>query len=397
MGEQDDPGTTVVRIKEKTIASLEKEAEQGAVMNHAFTDRFVRSQSGGAMKVLLRGDGKHHLEPELHSEKLDTTVKVAAGQVVQVDIGNKGTPPYLLQTEWKGILAQFNTMTNFSGRLMYNRQLTKERVQDDNIYARGCEPEDKKPNRMQRSQSMQAVLQYLPHEGGEDERKSVARKELGCKHIVQPKPDQIHPIVYGDNIPVRTLKDYTDIGHNRRTTHHFTYDGGIMQMNPDKSMKEEKIEFFDRAVRKPGVCNSRNGYSEFTVWKNSKLDVGRYDQEVHRPFKRCLSEPPSQVACDTTTHFENGEGVTSDSGRKPPRPQPHLTCSPDGMDVSLKHFTPEEVAIQREMRLAEDGKFFDKCKKLAETHGVMREVVTSNKKVVHHLGSAGVADILKWN
>merc|ERR1712110_1199258 len=111
------------------------------------------------MKVLLRGDGKHHLEPELHSDKLDSTVKVAAGQVVQVDIGNKGTPPYLLQTEWKGILPQFKTMTNFSGRLMYNKQLTKEQAEDDNLYARGCEPEGKKPNRMQRSQSMQAVLQ----------------------------------------------------------------------------------------------------------------------------------------------------------------------------------------------------------------------------------------------
>merc|ERR1712232_996870 len=146
MGEQDDPGTTVVRIKEKTIASLEKEAEQGAVMNHAFTDRFVRSQAGGAMKALLRGDGKHHFEPEVHSEKLDASVKVAAGQGIQVDIGNKGKPPYLLQTEWPGILPRFNTMTNFSGRLMFNKQLPKDAVSKQGLRARGCEPEEKQPD-----------------------------------------------------------------------------------------------------------------------------------------------------------------------------------------------------------------------------------------------------------
>lgn len=386
--EQDDPGTTVIRIKEKTHARLAKESEQGTVMNHAFTDRFVRSQSGGAMKSLLKGDGKHHLEPEIHSEKLDTSVKVAAGQVIQVDIGNKGKPPYLLQTEWPGILAQFQTMTNFSGRLMYNRQLPKDKAGNGKLCARGCEPEAKQPNRMQKSQSMQAVLQNMPYEGGETEAESVARKELGCKRLVQPQPDSIDTVVYGDNIPVRNIKDYKW----QRTTHHFTYDGGVFQMNPDLSPTPEPPQ---KPIRKPGVF--KNGCSEFTAWKSGKADVNRYNQDVHRPLKRAVSEPPSAIDGDTTTHFEHGEGLEFDIANRPPRSQPHLQCSPGGIDVQIKHCTPEEVAIAREQRLAEDGKFLEKCQKMAEAHSTMREVVSSNKPNVHHLGSAGVARVLQWN
>merc|ERR1719453_1330298 len=104
-------------------------------------------------------------------------------------------------------------------------------------------------------------------------------------------------------------------------------------MTHDNSIKEEKIEFFDRRVRKPGEF--QKGFSQFTEWHNKKCDVSRYDQDVHRPLKRCLSEPPSQIDCDTTTHFGNGEGVKTDLSSKPPRSQPHLECSPGGMDVSL--------------------------------------------------------------
>merc|ERR1719171_650599 len=103
-------------------------------MNHAFTDRYVRSLQGSAMQTLLAGDGIHHLEPEFHqTEKMDNCAKVAAGQVTQIDIGHKGKPPYLLQAEWPGITPQFNTLTNFSGRLMYNRQLRKDILAKDGV------------------------------------------------------------------------------------------------------------------------------------------------------------------------------------------------------------------------------------------------------------------------
>jgi hypothetical protein len=220
----------------------------------------------------------------------------------------------------------------------------------------------------------------------------IARKELGCKRLVHPKSDCIHTICYGDNLQTPVAKDYNHPEHPSRTTHHFTNDGGVFQMNVDNTQKEDIAE---RPLRKPGMF--KNGFSNFTTWQNSKMDVGRYDQEVHKPLKRCLSEPPSRVDGDVITHFEKGEGLKTDSAMKAPRQQPHLTCSPNGMDVSLKHFTPEEVAIQREQRMAADQKFYEKCQRMVEAHSVAREVTTGNKHKVHHLGSSSIAEVMQWN
>jgi hypothetical protein len=405
--DQDDglDWSTSVKQSARKAEKLQQEDEQGTIMNHAFTDRYVRSLQGSAMQTLLAGDGIHHLEPEFHqTEKMDNCAKVAAGQVTQIDIGHKGKPPYLLQAEWPGITPQFNTMKILSslGRVMYNRQLRKTEITKEGIIARGCEPEEKQPDPNRRSKNMEAALQYVEHEGGEAERELVARKQMGLKKMVEPRPDNIHVVNYGDGIQPRTSRNYKSPSHPERLTHHWTYDGGISKVNVEKEEKKvEKVNVItgnDRDYKMPGEFHPQSGgYSDWTYWKNGKLDLQRFEKEVHIPMKRSLSSPPSQVNEDPVTHFLHGEATDGTKPKINMRASPSLACSPGGMDATLKHLSLEEVAIAREGLLAEDTKLSNKCDQLAKAHSAMREVVSSNKKRVNHLISSNMKDTLAWN
>jgi hypothetical protein len=337
------------------------------------------------MQLLMAGDGIHHLEPKLErTEKLDNVARVAAGQVCQVDTGNKGKPPYLLQAEWPGVTPQFSSLKNLSGlgRTMYNRQLPiAEITKEGTLYARGCEPLPKPADRLRKSHSMQAILQYVEHEGGDAEREQVQRKELGRKRLATPRPDHIDPLRTGDELKPRDEKNYRHPNMPKRTTHHFT-DEGLVELHLDKSPKYPNIP---KLAKKPP--SPIEGFG-----KSSRMDVHRFDTEFPKPTKRCLSAPPSQINGDPITHFENGEGANPQQYSKR---APGLR--PNGVHHTLKHLTPEEVAIEREGRMNEDSKFFEHCQKLAEAHTQMKELVSANKQRVHHMGSSSMAGIMEWN
>lgn len=365
--EQDDLGTTTVRLHQRRDERLaaEKEADHTS-MNHSFTDRYVRACDGHAMKNVMAGDGMHHLEASEPETKLDSSAKPAAGQGVQVGVRGEESP-HRLQLAWSGVVPNSTHSTSFSGTSLYTRQLLKEgrsRV-SDNV------------RDVLRSEGVERAVEV-----------DQIRQQLGRKRSVSLQSDSLDASVCGDT-DERPSKNFNIVS---RTTHHFT-DEGISQAGSRTPPATQQ-----KRVRNPGAFKS--GYSEFTKSQHNKDDIYRYESETPQRMRRAVSVPPERFNTDVISHEQRPLAKPASASRpntaRRKSVEKNLMCAPGGVDVALRRDTAEDLARASELRTRQDAEFAKKC---AETRTARAEASTfakNTKQRLHHRGSASMSNLLRW-
>merc|ERR1719217_1906476 len=143
-----------------------------------------------------------------------TSLLPPAGHVVQVDVGNCGTPPYVLQTQMTGLMAvmpETNEHGEFKkgvqgrnaslgttmGRHFFRKQRLAEyedldKKENDMKIARGCEPEDKKGDHLQVSDGV--ALALVDGTGSPNDADVAMRKEMGHRHPIAAPGDGLNRV-----------------------------------------------------------------------------------------------------------------------------------------------------------------------------------------------------------
>lgn len=290
--EPEDPHAQLTKHKEKDAADQ-------TVKFCGFTDRTIRLQDGTAMKAVFTPPAAWNCKtsdckPGCNCpvcRPMRSSLLPPAGQVVQVDVGNAGTPPYVLQTQVTGMMAvmpeqrrsedgselqkppisgrKSSLATSFGRHFFKKQRLTDykdyDKTVNEHMVGRGCEPEEKGRDRMQDSSGVEQALTGnlgVSMEGADE----IMQRETGQKtRLVAP------------GVELNTMKGM------------LVYDDGDMAKQPHLSKK--RVE---------------------AAWTKTKIFLGHIEPELQQPPPRRVKKPSnnSKVAAFTSDELRKARTFT---------------------------------------------------------------------------------------
>lgn len=290
---------TLVKESEDPHAHLEKlkgkDAADQTVKFCGFTDRTIRLQDGNAMKAVFTppvawncktSDCKPGCNCPV-CRPMRSSLLPPAGQVVQVDVGNAGTPPYVLQTQVTGMMAVMpeqrlcadgseinrskigrkSSLATSFGRHFFKKQRLPDykdfdRPSNEHMVGRGCEPEEKGRDRMQDSSGVeQALTGNLEAGDGAEAADEIMHRATGQKGRLE-----------APGVALNTMKGM------------LVYEDGDMAKQPHLSKK--RVE---------------------AAWTKTKIFLGHIEPELQQPPPRRVKKP---------SNFSTVPAFTSDELRK---------------------------------------------------------------------------------
>jgi len=418
-----------------------------AVQLCGFTDRYVRKKDGGAVATLFKNaptyDAKSHKTgcncPKC--KPMHASLMPPAGQVIMVDVGGIGEPPYDLQTQVTGLMPASvgpDVFTNptcgipktaplqssdFSGRhWLLKQRLPEEKLKAEqrardagvlkDLIPRGCDPPPPQLDVLRRSDDVQAVL--IGDAATATEGLRIMRRELGHKRTVGPvpgsRPKEHEPFTYDVNevIPPPKVRPASALGG--------LLSGGDKNAN---SKYGETAEVPYRRMKKAGLCNvsQKPGLTSAACTPCSYSvpvilqSPGGDDDMYHGTPSVQLASPRTSSRHGKGNKHNMGSieyeamlqgdgssaGITKWQLSSPGRHHvnEHRYDS-SVMKTCLAHMKNHEVLENRDRRLQSDHHFKHVCQGVEKNFQTHNEVAAHIRKTMHHLKSDSVSSSLQW-
>eukprot|EP00928_Gymnodinium_smaydae_P036564 TRINITY_DN25539_c0_g1_i1.p1 TRINITY_DN25539_c0_g1~~TRINITY_DN25539_c0_g1_i1.p1 ORF type:complete len:554 (-),score=106.31 TRINITY_DN25539_c0_g1_i1:102-1763(-) len=408
--EQEDLGSTVAKFRQHRQEQLKEDKANHDVKVIGFNDRMIRAQDGSAMKTIFSPrEGAEEAE-EAHREKhrmkhhetpMKAALAAAAGHVIQVDIAGQGKPPYLLQTDYDGIMPAVNFLSPVLSRGHFKVKqsiLDDEAAHDHELHARGCDPPGKFVDRLRQSKGVTGAMNSDPVDQKETE--ALLRHHLGKKGS-HPRIERRDPIVEGNPYDRRLSRSHSARAY---VGHKFLPGGGVaksvLQESADNVVPgwhgttgtcEPKWWGKRARVRGPGQYGV-TGFSEQTNERTLRDSPEvRFCQNKINFAKRATSNPPESFHGRFLHH--NLDDIESPISS--PRAQsPHME-SPRIQEV-LSHPTVRDVQSARESRKLRETDFANACESARQHKIEHNRLVQHTRSSIHHMDSHSVSSLLAW-
>lgn len=397
-----DLGSTVAGIYDRGLQKLagETEGKKNSRLQ-GFTDRYVRSQASGlVMKSIFAGDGLNHFEEQdprrgsTDNLLVNPATMQAAGLEVQVDVCNLGSPSYLLQGTWDGIMASTDGIRSASGpRRMYTKhnQIEKEagnRSKAISITARGCEPIEVKHNQKSRSKDMRECIEGENIEGlgrkmglTSQEVQKWKNKESGfIKKALAGKAMHNDIDIFGDH-EVMVQRSGKAVGA-------FHFGAGLCGDAAENAAGIQKST--DRRRRGKSVGECAGGMEPEEWYMRRAREHTRYNPAEPGEMVASRKAFPSRSAYGTedTSPIEHVEHARAVPHGGSTRTSEKLNS--DNMSLAMRYMSPTEVMIERERRFEAETDFGTKCQDTVDTHRNTKRLNANYAPLLHHLTSTGV-------
>jgi hypothetical protein len=419
----------------------------GAVQLCGFTDRYVRKKDGGAIKSIFEARGENYA-PKTHKmgcncpkcKPMHSSLMPPAGQVIMVDVGGVGEPPYDLQTQVTGLMPAsvgpdvFTSATqgipktaplqssDFSGRhWLMKQRLPEEKLKAEqrakdagvlkDLIPRGCEPPPPQLDFLRKGENVASVMQA--EAATAEEGIAMMRRELGHKRTVGPvpgsRPKEHEPFTYDVNeiIPPPKTRPEASLGGLLHGQHHALANKfGETGELPYRRMKKAGLCSVAHTGRiTSGACTpashsvpvmSTSPGGEFYGTASAALAEPRASSRGRKGNKHNV---PS---CDYEAAFSTGLDHSSAGIVKWQLSSPgrcHVSehrYDSSVMKTCLAHMKNDEVLSLRDRRLQSDHHFKHVCHGVEKNFQTHNEVAAHIRKTMHHLKSDAVSQSLQW-